>query len=76
MSGIEENDDRRQLLIRSGRYAMLGGLSILSINLIQRVVNAGCVRFESPCQTCGLFEACELPKAAESRQSATGDEAS
>ena len=75
MTDTEENDDRRQLLIRAGRYVMLGGVSILSLNLFNRVRVGGCVRLESPCQTCGLFNRCVLPKAEESRHAATEGEA-
>lgn len=63
MTNPEVNDDRRQLLVRVGRYALLGGITVLSLNLVNRVFGRGCVRLQSPCQTCGLFDRCELPKA-------------
>ncbi|PAY16308.1 hypothetical protein CKO51_27560 [Rhodopirellula sp. SM50] len=66
-----ETNQRRQWLIRTGRYAILGGLSVLSLNLIDRALRGGCVRLESPCQSCELFKACELSKAAEARQATT-----
>jgi hypothetical protein len=68
MTNPEDNDDRRQLLIRVGRYAILGGISVLSLNLFNRVLGSGCVRLQSPCQTCGLFDRCALPKAEASKQ--------
>ena len=74
MADAEENEDRRQLLIRAGRYTMLGGLSVLSLNLLSRVLVAECVSLESPCQTCGLFNRCTLPKAEESRHASTPGE--
>ena len=66
-----EHDERRQWMTRVGRHAMLGGISVLSLNLIGRVVRSGCVRLTSPCQTCGLFNRCVLPRAEENRLSAT-----
>ena len=68
MSNPEDNDDRRQLLIRVGRYAMLGGISGLSLHLVSRGLRRGCVNLQSPCQTCGLFDRCALPKAEASKQ--------
>ncbi|QDV84165.1 hypothetical protein [Planctomycetes bacterium TBK1r] len=76
MTHPETNDDRRQYLIRTGRYMLLGGLSVLSLNLIDRALRGGCVRLESPCQSCELFKACELSKAAEARQSTSEGNAS
>jgi hypothetical protein len=76
MTNHEENDDRRQLLIRVGRYAMLGGISVLSLNLFNRVLGSGCVQLQSPCQTCGLFKRCELPKAEASQQQLGEEETS
>lgn len=64
----EDNDDRRGLLVRVGRYAMLGGISALSLHLAGRVLARGCVNLQSPCQTCGLFDRCSLPKADASKQ--------
>jgi hypothetical protein len=68
MTNLEADNDRRQMLIRAGRYALLGGLSLLSLNLLNRVLHRGCVRLTSPCQTCALFKGCALPKAEDSRQ--------
>ncbi|QDV41795.1 hypothetical protein Enr13x_16380 [Stieleria neptunia] len=71
MTQPETNNNRRQWLIRTGRYTLLGGLSVLSLNLLDRALRSGCVRLESPCQSCELFKACELSKAAETRQATT-----
>ncbi|WP_182868171.1 hypothetical protein [Stieleria mannarensis] len=70
----EINPDRRQLLLRVGRYALLGGLSVLTLNLLRRANNLGCVQLTSPCQTCGLFNHCELSKAEAARQEETEGE--
>lgn len=55
---------------------LLGGLSVLSLNLIDRALRGECVRSESPCQSCELFKACELSKAAEARRATTEGNAS
>ncbi len=65
----KEELERRQWLIRFGRRVILGGISILSLNLLLRRLNAGCIRPESPCQTCGVLSHCRLPRAEESKQS-------
>ena len=69
MTNSEDNDDRRQILIQVGRYAILGGISVLSLHLLGRALRRGCVNLQSPCQTCGLFNRCELPKAEASKRS-------
>ncbi|MBP88074.1 MAG: hypothetical protein CMJ64_15345 [Planctomycetaceae bacterium] len=68
MAGKEELE-RRQWLVRLGRRVILGAISILSLNLLVRRLNGGCIRPESPCKSCGVFTHCGLPRAEESRQS-------
>lgn len=71
---VQPKHERRQWLTRVGRYIMLGGVSVLSLNLLARSLRGGCIQLTSPCQTCGLFQRCVLPRAEDSRQ--TQDEAS
>ncbi len=60
--------DRRRWLVRFGRRAILGGISILSASLLVRWFNAGCIGSQSPCQTCRAFAHCGLPRAEENRK--------
>ncbi|QEG00633.1 hypothetical protein Mal15_47040 [Stieleria maiorica] len=76
MTRDEFDHDRRQWLVRVGRYALLGGMSVLTLNLLRRANNLGCVQLTSPCQTCGLFKKCGLPKADQARQPAMEGEPS
>lgn len=69
MVGQEQSIERRQWLVRLGRRVLLGAISILSLSLVVRRLNAGCIQPESPCKNCGVFSHCALPKAEESRQS-------
>ena len=68
MKEQKDKIERRQWLVRLGRHIILGGISILSLKLVMRRLNAGCIRPKSPCQSCGVFTDCGLPRAEESRK--------
>ena len=62
MNGQEKRYQRRGWLIALGRYLAVGGIGLLSWNLVSRSPSS-CVRFTLPCQDCSLLAACRLPRA-------------
>jgi hypothetical protein len=68
MRAENENLERRHWLIHVGRGVILTGLSVLSIDLVNRKLKAECIEPQSPCPRCGVYTQCGLPRANESRQ--------
>lgn len=64
-------ETRRQWLASLWRWCALTGLAVLTGRLLFRPRHAADCRRQLPCQSCGLVERCDLPRAAESRRSET-----
>ena len=58
---------RRESLLRLGRQTILGGIGMLSMIFVARRVNGKCIKTDSPCPACLLWEECQLPKAEATR---------
>ena len=56
----DQRASRRQWLTGMARWGLLGGLAAVSARLLTR--DGDCVR-HLPCQTCGLWARCDLPRA-------------
>ncbi len=55
--------ERRAWLSGAIRYGTLGGLVIVSGLLATRRSGNSCPGLSIPCETCGLWSQCELPRA-------------
>ncbi|MBM3998892.1 MAG: hypothetical protein FJ297_05000 [Planctomycetes bacterium] len=65
---------RRAWLIDAGRLVWLGALAALGAVLGSRAASAGCAAPRSPCEACGWWKGCDLPKAAAARAGRRTDE--
>jgi len=62
MNGQARRLQRRGWLIAAVRYLAVGGIGLVSWNLVRRSPSS-CLRFTLPCQDCSLLTACRSPRA-------------
>ncbi len=60
--------DRRTWLTAAVRYGVLGGLGVVTWQLVLRGDGSSCPPLTSACASCGLWSRCELPRAQQSRR--------
>ena len=68
MNDPREAVTRREWFQRCGRRTILAALAALTGTFVVRRMNGECIDSHSPCPSCLLWERCQLPKAAETRQ--------
>lgn len=66
-----EQSTRRQWLVAGARYALLGGLAVVSGRLVLQSQRAEC-REGVACQRCRAWKTCRLPLAVETRKKVGG----
>lgn len=66
--GSQAATNRREWLTGAIRYGALSGLVIVSGSLATRRSGRSCPGLSIPCQTCGRWSACELPRARAERE--------
>jgi hypothetical protein len=66
MNGNDESSSRRDILLRVGRYAILGAICLLSGRLLIRD-SGKCRRTSIPCNDCSLLAHCRQERAGAAR---------